>query len=118
MHGTVCWHEVHTPDAKGAAKFYKGLFGWDVTKADDLGIPYHYLGRDGQNFGGMMAAAGTGAPPHWLVYFAVTDIDAAAKKVAKLGGKVLVPVTALPFGRFAVAADPSGAAFGLFQTNG
>jgi hypothetical protein len=56
-----------------------------------------------------------GVPPHWMVYVAVDDIDAAARKVVELGGKVCVPPTTIPVGRFAVVNDPQGATFSLFQ---
>jgi hypothetical protein len=47
---------------------------------------------------------------------AVTDCDASANKVTKLGGKVLVPPTDIPnVGRFAIVQDPQGATFGLFK---
>jgi predicted enzyme related to lactoylglutathione lyase len=55
-------------------------------------------------------------PPHWLVYFAVDDTDAKAKKAEALGGKVCAPPADIPgVGRFAVIQDPQGAAFGIIK---
>jgi predicted enzyme related to lactoylglutathione lyase len=48
-----------------------------------------------------------------MVYFAVEDVDAAAKRVEELGGKVAVPPTDTPAGRFAVVNDPQGAVFSI-----
>jgi hypothetical protein len=117
-HGEICWHEVNTPDAEGAKKFYGELFGWTSQQVDMGGFPYHYLRAGAKDFGGIMPMTGPewqGVPPHWMMYVAVADIDAAARKVVELGGKVCVPPTAIPVGRFAVVSDPQGATFSLFQ---
>ncbi|MGL4555232.1 MAG: VOC family protein [Gemmataceae bacterium] len=110
-----CWHELATPDVEGAMRFYGGLFGWEAGQGS-VGFPYQFLRRPGEakNFGGATAPP-QGAPPHWLVYFAVPDLDAALEKVAALGGRVHVSPVKLPQGRFAVVADPQGASFALFQ---
>lgn len=65
--------------------------------------------------GGMMAMPPVApAPSHWLPYFAVTSVDAAAQKAASLGAKTFVPPTDIPdTGRFAVLADPQGATFAI-----
>jgi predicted enzyme related to lactoylglutathione lyase len=52
-------------------------------------------------------------PPHWLVYFASTDVDASAKKVKDLGGSVMLEPQDFPGGRFTIASDPQGGAFGI-----
>jgi predicted enzyme related to lactoylglutathione lyase len=54
-------------------------------------------------------------PSHWMPYFQVAGIDQAVEQVSGLGGRVLVSPTAFPGGRFAVVADPHGAAFGLIE---
>ncbi len=56
-------------------------------------------------------------PPHWLVYFAAADVDAAAKKAGQLGGSVMLEPQDFPGGRFAVASDPQGGAFGILRMN-
>jgi hypothetical protein len=114
--GEVCWVEVNTPDVAGATAFYGKLLGWQKGEGA-VGFPYQFLKRAGdeKNFGGVMGQKPGGPPPHWLLYFAVADLDAALKQVEALGGAVLSPVVALPQGRFAAAADPQGAAFALYQ---
>jgi predicted enzyme related to lactoylglutathione lyase len=63
-----------------------------------------------------MTAEWGDVPPHWMVYISVEDCDAAAKKVAELGGQVCVPPTDLPeVGRFAVINDPTGATFSIIK---
>jgi predicted enzyme related to lactoylglutathione lyase len=57
-----------------------------------------------------------GIPPHWAVYFAVDDIEAAAQAAAAGGAQVLNPPTKMPgVGTMAHLADPGGAAFALMQ---
>ena len=50
-------------------------------------------------------------PAHWSITFAVDDADAAAERVAELGGNVTVPPFDAPPVRMAVVSDPQGAAF-------
>ena len=53
-------------------------------------------------------------PAHWMAYFAVVDADAAARKVAELGGTVSVEPFDLPdVGRIAVVNDLEGAVFSV-----
>ena len=55
-------------------------------------------------------------PPHWAVYFAVKDCDAAVSKAKQSGAEVRMPPTDIPeVGRFSALMDPQGAAFNLIQ---
>jgi uncharacterized protein len=55
-------------------------------------------------------------PPHWGVYFQVTDCDGAVAKASSLGAKVFVPPTDIPkTGRFSVLQDPQGAVFNVIK---
>jgi len=56
-------------------------------------------------------------PPHWTVYFAVSDAEAIAKRVSELGGNVTVPPFDTPVGKIAVLADPQGAHFSVIAMN-
>ena len=61
--------------------------------------------------------AESGAPPHWLSYVAVDDINASASRVEELGGSVLHGPVEIPnAGSFAVVADPQGAVFAIYQS--
>jgi predicted enzyme related to lactoylglutathione lyase len=60
---------------------------------------------------------GPNVPPHWLAYVAVSDVEATTKKIATLGGKVLIPAMEIPkVGRFSVVQDSSGAVFSPFRS--
>jgi predicted enzyme related to lactoylglutathione lyase len=54
------------------------------------------------------------APPHWLYYVKVDDLDAALERVKERGGQVLNGPMDVPGGdRVAQCLDPQGAAFAL-----
>ncbi|HLL77633.1 MAG TPA: VOC family protein [Pyrinomonadaceae bacterium] len=114
--GEFCWNELATADAEAAKKFYAGLFGWEYKTGDVEGVAYNEIVVNGRPIGGihqMGAEFGT-APPHWMGYVAVGDVDASARMVEELGGKVCVPPTDIPkVGRFCVINDPTGATMSL-----
>ena len=57
-------------------------------------------------------------PPNWLVYFAVTDADAALARITELGGALMMGPMDIEPGRFAVVADPTGAVFAVIALKG
>jgi uncharacterized protein len=112
--GAMCWCELDTTDTDSAGKFYTGLFGWGTKVGGD----YTEFQRAGTSIGGMMKIPKEwgSVPPNWLIYFAVENCDATAKKAGDLGGKPIVPPTTIEnVGRFAVLADPQGAVFAIIQ---
>jgi hypothetical protein len=60
-----------------------------------------------------MGDAWDGIPPHWSVYFAVTEVDADVKRLEALGGQLHHGPFDTSVGRMAVVADPEGAPFHL-----
>jgi hypothetical protein len=117
--GTLCWADLSTPDPARAAEFYTGLFGWTMTKGEADPSGYLHI-KSGEEFiGGIPPAAQlpTHTPAHWLLYFQVSDCDAAAARATQLGAKFhAAPMTMEKVGRFAVVADPQGAVFTIFQS--
>jgi predicted enzyme related to lactoylglutathione lyase len=118
--GALCWTELTTSDTAAAEKFYTGLFGW-TPKHSAPGAPMEYteFSVNGQPSIGMMPK-----PPHmpahipsyWMPYFQVANTDASVAKVKELGGSIMVPPQDIPnTGRFAIASDPQGAMFAVFQ---
>ena len=119
--GTYCWNELLTKDVAGAWAFYGGLFGWKVQTMD-MGPSGKYTiwMRGTDRAGGCMAMppelAASGAPPHWMGYVEVADVDASARKATELGGKVCHGPADIPgIGRFAVLTDPQGADLCIFK---
>lgn len=117
--GTLCWADLMTTDQARAKQFYSGLFGWKIVAEEKDSSGYLHI-QNGEAFiGGIPPKEHVppNAPPHWLAYFAVSDCDAAAAKAKQLGAKIhLAPKTMENVGRWAVVADPQGAAFALFQS--
>ena len=114
----MCWNELATSDPGRAEAFYTGLFGWAADTWPLGGTTYTTFTQDGTPRGGMLAIESSRGPvpPHWLVYFAVSDCDGQAALVQSLGGAVRVPPTDVPnVGRFAVLTDPQGATFAVIR---
>ena len=120
-HGTFCWNELASTDAEAAKKFYTELLGWTLKESNAVGMVYNEVVVGGQHIGGMyqMGPEYGGAPSHWIAYVAVEDVEASAKRVEELGGKVCVPPTDIPnTGRFCVITDPAGATLSLITLTG
>lgn len=114
--GSLTLNQLNTSDPEGAGRFYGELFGWSVERqSEDAGQPYWGLFNDGALNGGMMQLPEGAGQSHWLAYFGSGDLDASTKRVNELGGKVVVPPMVIPAGRFAVAQDPQGAFFAMFE---
>jgi predicted enzyme related to lactoylglutathione lyase len=111
-HGAFSWNELMTTDVETAKKFYAALFGWETEEAPMEGTTYTVVKVGGEPVGGIMSmpAEVQGMPPAWSLYVTVDDVDATAKQVEELGGKILRPPADIPkVGRFCVLADPTGA---------
>jgi uncharacterized protein len=115
--GTPTWIDLGIPDLDRAMEFYRALFGWefDVGSAE-IG---HYTTclLHGRPVAAIMPNPDPGATAFWWnVYFATHDCDATAKRITEAGGTVLTaPSDVMDQGRMAIARDPAGAQFGLWQ---
>ncbi|MFB7914372.1 VOC family protein [Streptomyces sp. NPDC056061] len=114
--GALGWVELVTHEAAPALAFYPAVLGWTVNTASKS---YPQWGVAGQDFGGMVIMDdrfAPDAPPHWVPYFAVRDVDATAATAQGAGGEPLMPPTNVPGGpRIAVIRDPQGAVFGIHR---
>jgi predicted enzyme related to lactoylglutathione lyase len=119
--GTFCWIELATTDQAGARDFYSKLFGYEVhetpTGPGSTYTIFRLGGRDAAAMHPMDAAHyPPGTPAHWMTYLAVTSADQAAAKVKESGGNVMAPpFDVMDVGRMAVCADPTGAAFCVWE---
>lgn len=120
--GRNVWYDLMTPDVAGAKKFYESVLGWktEIWADGDPSKPYTMWKTGDRAIGGVMElpveARQMGAPPHWIAYTAVEDVDASVRQATGLGGKVLAPPFDIPkVGRVAVLADPQGAVFALYR---
>lgn len=116
-HGAPNWVDLSTTDIEGAVAFYKGLLGWDVEETTSPMGPYYIGTVEGHQVGGMMAMEPDreGTPPMWTVFFNVEDVDVIVEMIRGAGGRILQEPFDIPDARIAVATDPLGAMFGLFD---
>ncbi|HVD39804.1 MAG TPA: VOC family protein [Solirubrobacterales bacterium] len=117
--GAFSWNELGTRDPSAAKAFYAAIFGWGFRDNDmgEMGTYIEWLNGE-DSIGGMLDIRGRlpdEIPAHWLVYFVVEDTDATIETVKSASGNVPFGPVDIPAGRFAVAADPWGAAFAVIQ---
>ena len=119
-HGSPCWYELAT--SKGAldaaGTFYAAVLGWEVNDSGMEGFTYHLAVYADDMVAGLMETLPDAGdiPPVWTLYFAVDDADATAAAIEAAGGAILMPPPDIHgTGRYAVASDPQGAAFGILQ---
>jgi uncharacterized protein len=117
--GLFVWYDLRTTDDKGAQAFYTKVANWGTQPMPGM-ESYVMWTANGQPLGGVMKQEpGEQAPPHWLGYVAVPDVDATVKQAQSLGAGVIVPGTDIPnVGRFAILSDPQGAVFAIFAGGG
>ncbi|MCA0377627.1 MAG: VOC family protein [Gemmatimonadetes bacterium] len=114
------WFDLSTSDLEAAKASYGELFGWSYQSGGEALGHYTMAFRNG-----LPAAAiapkmpGQEAfPTTWTVYLGVADIAAATAQVTALGGGIMVPPMHIPGnGHMAIATDPDGAVFGLWQAD-
>jgi uncharacterized protein len=115
--GTPCWVDLGTNDIPQSNHFYASLFGWDIQQGPPEAGGYSMARLDGRNAAGIGPIMGPpGTPSTWSTYLAVADADAAAARVTSAGGQLISgPMDVMDAGRLVVAADVTGAVFGLWQ---
>ena len=114
--GTPSWVDLGTPDLADARRFYSGLFGWSIMEGPPEVGGYSMCELDGKPVAGLGPQMTTDMPPSWTTYISVTDADETAAAITEDGGSLIVePMDVLDVGRMAVAADPTGAVFSIWQ---
>ncbi|MFD0776533.1 VOC family protein, partial [Streptomonospora algeriensis] len=113
--GAPCWMELSVPDLGRARAFYGGLFGWAFD-----GLPYALARLGSRRVAGISRHWGTGTDPAepavWTVFLATGDLDSTLSAVAKAGGHRCEPRQDIgDLGAMALARDPTGAEFGLWE---
>jgi predicted enzyme related to lactoylglutathione lyase len=112
--GAFSWNELASPDLDASKAFYSSLFGWSVEPFEGGPQPYLTIKNGDGNNGGIRELDSPGPPPHWLVYFAIDDIDEGLAKVEQLGGTKHAGPIDIGVAKIAVVADPQGAIFALY----
>jgi hypothetical protein len=115
--GTPCWVDLGTSDIAKAISFYSSEFGWDAQPGGPEVGGYTRALLAGRNVAGIGPnMSQPEAPSAWATYFAAADADAAAERITRAGGTVLMgPMDVMDLGRMVIATDVTGAAFGIWQ---
>ncbi|MEU0834536.1 VOC family protein [Streptomyces sp. NPDC056231] len=115
--GTPCWVSLIVHGLSATQKFYAELFGWEFGPGPQQLGPYVRALIDGQEVAGIgQLPPERHLPVAWTTYLATDDADVTAETIRSCGGTVAVgPLDAGDAGRLAIASDPSGAVFGIWQ---
>ncbi|MFI6701460.1 VOC family protein [Streptomyces sp. NPDC050509] len=114
--GTPTWIDLDVPDIEAAEAFYGAVFGWEFSAPGAGGYVLALL--RGSRVAGLrpVPAPASPGPALWRVHLATDDCDATARRVTAAGGTLTEgPLDKGEQGRAALAVDPGGAAFGLWQ---
>ncbi|UGY94074.1 VOC family protein [Streptomyces gobiensis] len=116
--GAPVWNELVTYESSAVGKFYSAVFGYELEPIVSTDIDYLMLHLHGRPVAGIHGV-GNSVPrdrgPHWVTYFAVSDVDAASHQVTELGGHVVREPRESPYGRLTHVVDPEGALFAMIQ---
>ena len=113
-HGKICYLEIPANESEDAASFYSSIFGWQVRPRGDGNLAFD----DAGSVSGTWVKAQDRTPDERTrIYIMVDDIAQSLTQIARAGGRVLTPRTALGprMGAFAVFEDPAGNEFGLYE---
>jgi predicted enzyme related to lactoylglutathione lyase len=116
--GTPNWVDLGIPDLDRAKEFYGAVLGWGYSEE---GPPetgrYTMCLLRGKQVAALMQNPDPDATDFWWnAYFATDDVDGAVKRIIDAGGTIpMEPMDIMDQGRMAIAIDPQGGQFGLWQ---
>ncbi|MFF8816071.1 VOC family protein [Streptomyces pactum] len=113
--GAPCWVSLMSRDLRAAQDFYGAVLGWSFRPgAHEEGFSVALA--DGDPVAGIGAFAHTfRVAVSWTPYFAVDSADETAARIRERSATVAVGPLAFGRGRAALAADPDGAVFGIWE---
>ncbi|MGW8635912.1 VOC family protein [Streptomyces sp. NPDC055793] len=113
--GTPCWVEAQLSDVEAGRRFYGELFGWTFEETTES----LRASLDGEPVAGLVRKTDGRMPTVWTVYFHTPDARALAGRIREAGGQVVTPPHEVgDLGTSALAADPEGAVFALWEPDG
>jgi predicted enzyme related to lactoylglutathione lyase len=115
--GTPTWIDLAIPDLDRAMAFYGALFGWEFQVGGPEVMRYTQCLLHGRPVAALAENTDPDATDFWwTVYLATGDCDVTAKRITDAGGTLVQPpMDVMDQGRMAIAKDPVGAQFGLWQ---
>jgi uncharacterized protein len=115
----LTWNQLMSRNLDGAARFLGSVFPYAFEALPEMPFDaYRVFAISGRVVGGMLAMPGelpAEAPPHWLTYFWLDDVDGGARRAQDLGGELLREPEDSPYGRSATLRDPQGAVFAVIR---
>ncbi|WP_431220773.1 VOC family protein [Leifsonia xyli] len=113
--GAVDWLELVARDPASTFPFYESVLGVGISEMRVGDEPYGLFDVGETSVAGAYTSDGSD-PAHWLIYFNVSDLDAAVVRATDLGGTLRTePLSAPGVGRWAEIVDPQGAVFALLE---
>jgi uncharacterized protein len=105
------------PDIQKAREFYSDVFSWTVEAGGPETGGYSVAELNGRGVAGIgPKMSPEQASTMWMTYLATAEADATAAKIKGAGGQLVTePTDVMDAGRMAVAVDPAGAVFGIWQ---
>lgn len=115
--GAPCWVSLIVHGLTATQEFYSRLFGWEFLPGPEQLGPYVRAVLRGKEVAGIgQLPPDRHLPIAWTTYLATDDARATAEAIRSCGGTVAVgPLDAGDAGRLAIASDPGGAVFGIWQ---
>ncbi len=123
--GVPCWVDAQLSDVEAGRRFYGELFGWtfqEEAEGEPGESPYRAPAEsvraclDGEPVAALVRKTDGRMPTVWSVYFHTPDATALATRIRAGGGQIVTPPHPVgDLGTAALAADPDGAVFGLWQ---
>ncbi|MFF7748632.1 VOC family protein [Streptomyces sp. NPDC007971] len=114
--GVPCWVDAQLSDVEAGKRFYGELFGWTFSEPGEAYGSAVWARLDDEPVATLARKADGRMPSVWTVYFATPDAVALGRRIVAGGGRLITgPVALGDLGVHALATDPDGAVFGLWQ---
>ncbi|PWU81604.1 MAG: glyoxalase [Candidatus Nitrosopolaris wilkensis] len=122
---TIVYFQIPSDNIERSKVFYNQLFGWKIDKFPESNTPEgmeNWTVTTTDDKGNKALGDGMSKrqmPQQQITNFIdVKSVDEYSSKVEKLGGKAVVPKTAVPgTGYYAVCVDTENNSFGIFESN-
>ncbi len=112
--GAFHWVELWAKDVDAVLPFYKEVFGYTTEVMPSDSGAYYILLKDGEPQAGALTAPHKDAPPMWLPWIHVVNVDEASQMAKYRGGKILFEPKDVPgVGRICIIEDNTSAVVGL-----
>jgi len=112
--GIPCWVDLGSPDVETSIAFYRGLFGWGASPAEQTS-GYRMFSLDGKLVSGIRPLQSELRSPQWTTYISTDDAARVVRRAEAAGGSVLMTTDLKEEARSVLLQDPVGAVFGLWQ---